>query len=69
MKATKYEYLRILQENHGYGWDDSITYPAINSRYDITNEMRKEIKADLKAYRENCPSGQYRVITRKTLKK
>lgn len=68
MKATKYEYSRILQVNHGYGWDDSITYPAINSRFETTKETRQEIKTDLKAYRENCPRALYRVINRKTLK-
>jgi len=68
MKANKYEYSRILQENHGNGWDDSIEYTAINSRFEVTKETRKEIKADFEAYRNNCPSGQYRVINRKKLK-
>lgn len=48
--------VKVLQGNWGYGWDDLCEY----DKYD-----NGECKADLKAYHENDPSAQYRVIFRR----
>lgn len=48
--------VKILQGNWGYGWDDLAQYDKNDNG---------ECKADLKAYRENDPSAQYRVIFRR----
>ena len=57
MRTTKYEYITVLQGNYGYGhgWED------------LCAGTRKEVRADLKAYREN-EGGNYRIINRRVLK-
>ena len=61
-RRTKYEYLWILQGFYGYGdgWEDL-----------CASERRREIRDDLRAYRENeAPymSVRYRVIQRRELR-
>lgn len=55
MKKNKYIYLYVLQGVYSCKWED-LTY----------SENYKEIKADLKAYREN-EKGIYRIIQRREL--
>lgn len=56
MKKNKYIYLYVLQGYYtGYGWEDL-----------TASEDYKEIRTDLKAYREN-EHGQYRIIQRREL--
>ena len=55
MKTNKYIYLNVLQGNYGYGWDDL-----------TASESYKEIKQNLKAYREN-EGGLYRIIERREI--
>lgn len=54
MKTKKYCYLFVLQGNCGYGWEDL-----------TQSESYREIRADLRAYRENAPEISYRVINRR----
>ena len=57
MKAkNKYCYLFVLQGNYGQGFEDL-----------TASENYKEVKTDLKAYREN-EGGNYRIIKRRELK-
>ena len=56
-KQNKYRYLVVLQGNYGYGWEDL-----------TASEDYKEIKQDLKDYREN-EGGKYRIINRRELNK
>lgn len=55
MKTNKYIYLYVLQGRYGYGWEDL-----------TASEKYSEVKADLKAYREN-EKGCYRIIQRREL--
>ena len=58
MKKNKYVYLFVLQGNYGYyGWEDL-----------TASENRREVRNDLKAYREN-EGGIYRIIQRRELNK
>ena len=59
-KTTKYIYLKVLQGNYGYGWDD-LESAEINKPDQI-----EELRQDLKAYRENQPAA-YRIIRRREL--
>lgn len=52
---NKYTYLFVLQGNYGQGWEDL-----------TASEKRKEVRNDLKAYREN-EGGIYRIIRRREL--
>ena len=57
MTMTKYIYLHVLQSDHGYGFDD------------ITeSEDYKEIRRDLKDYRDNEPHTVHRIIKRRVLR-
>lgn len=49
----KYDYLHVLQGHYGQGWEDL-----------TASENRAEVRADLKAYREN-EGGSYRIIQRR----
>jgi len=66
-KPNKYNYLRVIQQNYGQGWEDASEYEA-DSRF-ITSEKTKEgkllIKHDLTEYKRlGYPT---RVISRKEL--
>ena len=52
---TKFEYYSVLQGNYGQGWED------------LTAGTRKEVRQNLKEYREN-EGGTYRIINRRELK-
>lgn len=54
-KQNKYCYLFVLQGYYGHGWEDL-----------TASESRKEMRDDLKAYREN-EGGTYRIIQRREL--
>jgi hypothetical protein len=56
---NKYDYLYVLQGNYSYGWEDL-------TAAEQTLDGRKQIKNDLKAYREN-EGGNYRIIKRREL--
>lgn len=55
MKQNKYCYLFVLQGSYGQGWEDL-----------TASESRKEMRDDLKSYREN-EGGCYRIIQRREL--
>lgn len=54
---NKYSYVKILQSNFGYGWDDVQEFSK--------SEGIKERKALLKAYRENQKQALHRIIDRR----
>ena len=60
MKENKYTYYVVLQGNYGDGWTDEVFYNTKQEGW------RKELREDLKSYRENA-SGQYRTIRRREL--
>lgn len=64
-RVTKYEYLLVLQGYYGQGWEDLTAVEKKGSGFDI--DANREIKADLKAYRDN-ERGTYRVINRKVVR-
>ena len=50
-KQNKYEYLFVVQGNHGYGWEDL-----------ISSEDYREARARLKDYRDNEKKYSHRMI-------
>ena len=58
-KQTKYSYVKVIQGNFGYGWEDV-------SEYD--KQDYSLVKNDLKEYRLSN-TGVYRVIDRRVLNK
>ena len=62
MKQPKYTYFKVLQSNHGYGWDDV-------EFFDLKDSDIKERKQALKEYRENQPNASHRFIERRELNK
>ena len=58
-KQTKYKYVKVIQGNFGYGWEDV-------SEYD--KQDFSLVKNDLKEYRLSN-TGAYRVIDRRILNK
>ena len=61
--SNKYEYLKVIQKDYGFGFEDLTAYVVNSQGYG----SRKEILADLKAYREN-EGGFFRVIFRREIK-
>ena len=58
-QQTKYSYVKVIQGNFGYGWEDV-------SEYD--KQDYPLVKNDLKEYRLSN-TGAYRVIDRRVLNK
>ena len=58
-KQTKYNYVKVIQGNYGYGWEDVSAY----DKQDLSL-----VKNDLKEYRLSN-IGAYRVIDRRILNK
>lgn len=54
---NKYSYVKILQSNFGYGWDDVQEFSK--------DEGIRERKALLRTYRENQPKALHRIIDRR----
>lgn len=61
-KMNKYTYYRVLQSNHGYGWDDVM-------HFDLADSTVKERKQAMKEYRDNQPNASHRFIDRRELNK
>ena len=59
LKVNKYSYVKVIQGNFGYGWEDV-------SEYD--KQDFSLVKNDLKEYRLSN-TGVYRVIDRRILNK
>lgn len=66
-RLGKTKEVKVLQGNYGYGWDDLIEYDIADFNGDIL-AMNREIKQDLKDYRENEADAPHRVITRRVLR-
>ena len=58
-KTNKYSYVKVIQGNFGYGWEDVSLY----DKQDFST-----VKNDLKEYRLSN-TGAYRVIDRRVLNK
>ena len=58
-KQNKYSYIKVIQGNFGYGWEDVCEYDKQD--YSL-------VKNDLKEYRLSN-TGAYRVIGRRVLNK
>ena len=58
-KQNKYSYIKVIQGNYGYGWEDV-------SEYD--KQEFATVKNDLKEYRLSN-TGAYRLIDRRILNK
>lgn len=61
VKAKKYRYYKVIQENWGSQWDDA-DFHECNSKGVLLN--RKEFNENLRAYKENSPAP-LRVIFRR----
>ena len=46
-KANKYSYLKVIQQNYGYGWEDNSEYEATSTGQAKDREL---FKHDLKEY-------------------
>lgn len=59
---NKYKYIKVIQSNHGYGWDDECEY---------SKEEFGQVRADLKEYRLSCgvTGGSVMVVDRRVLNK
>lgn len=67
MKQTKYIYYKIIQTNHGYGWDDEDWY-EVDSQWRFANVIELEkFRVNKRAYQKNV-QGQVRVISRRELR-
>lgn len=64
-RKNKYNYYVVLQGNYGYGWEDLTFYESDSTGWIPDKELRMELKADKKAYRENEPGYAHRTIFRK----
>ena len=58
-KQNKYSYVKVIQGNFGYGWEDVCEYDK---------QEFSTVKNDLKEYRLSN-TGAYRLIDRRTLNK
>lgn len=58
-KQNKYSYVKVIQGNYGYGWEDVCEY---------NKQEFSTVKNDLKEYRASN-TGSYRVIDRRVLNK
>ena len=56
-KVNKYSYVKVIQGNYGYGWEDVSTYDK---------QEFPAAKKDLKEYRLSN-TGIYRIIARRVL--
>lgn len=62
--AQKQELVYYIQGYYsGYGWEDLSGYPC-GERKKNSSKAFKEMKEDLKRYRENAPETAYRWIKR-----
>lgn len=63
-RVGKTKEVKVLQGNYGYGWDDLIEYDVADFNGDLL-AMNRNIKQDLKDYRENETNASHRVVTRR----
>ena len=63
-RARKWIEVEVLQGNYGQGWEDLVEY-EIPADWEEAKKVYKEVKDDVKAYRENEPQYAHRVVTRK----
>jgi hypothetical protein len=65
MKTRKFTYYKVIQTNHGYGWNDDDFHETDSTFWPLD---RNAFKENLKAYRANT-FGRFsvRVINRREL--
>ena len=68
---NKYTYYKVIQGNYGYGhgWEDVDFHECDSTGWINNDEDRQTLKYNVRAYRENEPQHQHRVIFRKELNK
>ncbi len=59
--GSKFKYIKVLQGNYGYGWDDLVEYENPEDE-----DVKKEIKSDWESYQKN-ESYPHRIIQRRIL--
>ena len=59
----KYKYIKVLQGNYGYGWEDESCYEFTGDEEHDKKQQQLLIQ-DLNEYRYSYGGGNYRVITR-----
>lgn len=64
IKANKYDYLKVIQQNYGFGWEDVSPYEAKSNGNVIDKKL---LLHDLKEYR--LTGYATRTIFRKSLNK
>jgi len=67
MKTNKFNYINVIQQNYGFGWEDNSEYAAMSNGLSINKETRDLLRHDLKEYR--LTGYLTRVIFRKELNK
>lgn len=60
MNKQKYNYIKVIVYNCGYGWEDVVSYEK--------SEF-SQVKNDLKEYRLSNSFGLYKVVNRRVLNK
>ena len=61
-KLNKYKYLKVIQQNYGFGWEDNSEYEATSKGNSIDKKL---FLGDLKEYRRT--GYNTRVVFRKEL--
>ena len=61
-KLNKYKYLKVIQQNYGFGWEDNSDYEATSKGNSIDKKL---FLGDLKEYRRT--GYNTRVVFRKEL--
>ena len=61
-KLNKYKYLKVIQQNYGFGWEDNSEYEATSKGNSIDKQL---FLGDLKEYRRT--GYNTRVVFRKEL--
>lgn len=66
METTKYNYLKVIQQNYGFGWEDVSEYET-DSNYTFPDKAARDLfKHDIAEYR--LTGYATRSISRRTLK-
>lgn len=65
VRPRKYEYIKIIQTNHGYGWEDATTEVCDSLGIIRDPSARARHKENVKLYRQEARAA-VRVVTRRT---
>lgn len=65
MKTNKYNYINVIQQHYGQGWEDVSEYEAKSNGLSINKETKELLRHDVKEYR--FTGYATRIIFRKEL--